>query len=119
MRKNSICSRGRFKFPVSFSEKAFKNLSEVKKFDYLLGMSMWMLTEERKNELLKQKDAKLHELDTLKKKTKEDLWREDLDAFMDKLDSVEEQERKDAEDVKPSKGKGGKAPVVSTFLCNF
>lgn len=94
------------KKPPADPEKAFKNLTDVKKFDYLLGMSMWMLTEERKNELLKQKDAKLHELDILKKKTKEDLWREDLDVFMEKLDSVEDKERKDAADVKPEKGKG-------------
>lgn len=95
-----------------FAEKEFKNSSDVKKFDYLLGMSMWMLTEERKNELLRQKDAKLHELDVLKKKTKEQLWREDLDAFMEKLDSVEAKEREDAEDVKPNK----KGVVVSKFL---
>lgn len=87
----------------------------MKKFDYLLGMSMWMLTEERKNELLKQKDAKLHELDILKKKTKEELWREDLDAFVEKLDSVEEKERKDAEGVKPEKGKGLMVSVLSVI----
>lgn len=80
---------------------------------------MWMLTEERKNELLKQKDAKLHELDILKKKTKEDLWREDLDAFMEKLDSVEEKERKDAEGgVKPEKGKGLMVSVLFLLFRN-
>nr|XP_022901455.1 DNA topoisomerase 2 [Onthophagus taurus] len=76
-------------------EKAFKNLTDVKKFDYLLGMSMWMLTEERKNDLLRQRDVKITELDILKKKTPAHLWREDLDAFMEKLDAVEEKERKD------------------------
>ncbi|XP_018567755.1 DNA topoisomerase 2 [Anoplophora glabripennis] len=82
------------KKPVD-SEKLFKNLSDVKKFDYLLGMSMWMLTEERKNELLKQKDIKLSELETLKKKTNADLWREDLDTFMEELDKIEKKERED------------------------
>ncbi|CAG9855568.1 unnamed protein product [Phyllotreta striolata] len=41
--------------------------SEVKFYDYLLGMSMWSLTEERKNELLRQRDNKIMELNTLKK----------------------------------------------------
>lgn len=78
-----------------FLEKAFKNLAEVKKFDYLLGMSLWMLTDEKKNELLKQRDNKLTELEILKKKKPSDLWREDLDEFVHKLDEVEEKERKD------------------------
>lgn len=74
-------------------EKAFQKLTDVKKFDYLLGMSMWMLTEERKNELLKQRDNKLVELATLKAKTPKGIWIEDLDAFMKKLDEVENKER--------------------------
>ncbi|XP_055377306.1 DNA topoisomerase 2 [Condylostylus longicornis] len=74
-------------------EKAFQKLTDVKKFDYLLGMSMWMLTEERKNELLKQRDQKLVELKTLQGKTAEILWLDDLDAFEKKLNEVEEKER--------------------------
>lgn len=76
-------------------EKAFQKLTDVKKFDYLLGMSMWMLTEERKNELLKQRDNKLAELAALKAKTIEMLWLDDLDDLEKKLDEVEEKERLD------------------------
>ncbi|XP_075149508.1 DNA topoisomerase 2 [Haematobia irritans] len=76
-------------------EKAFQKLTDVKKFDYLLGMSMWMLTEERKNELLKQRDQKLAELAALKEKTIQTLWLDDLDEFEKKLDEVEEKERLD------------------------
>ncbi|KAF7282810.1 hypothetical protein GWI33_001951 [Rhynchophorus ferrugineus] len=94
------------KKPVD-DEKNFKNLAEVKKFDYLLGMSMWMLTEERKAELLKQRDTKLHELEILKKKSNKDLWREDLDAFLEKLEQVEAKERLDELGVKKEK-EGGK-----------
>lgn len=91
------------------SEKNFSKLTDVKKFDYLLGMSMWMLTDEKKNDLLKQRDQKLTELATLKKKTNADLWREDLDALMEKLDSVEEKERKDElGEVKTAVVKGSK-----------
>lgn len=74
-------------------EKAFQRLTDVKKFDYLLGMSMWMLTEERKNELLKQRDQKLAELASLKAKTIQNLWLDDLDEFEKKLNEVEEKER--------------------------
>ncbi|KAF5292892.1 hypothetical protein FQR65_LT11144 [Abscondita terminalis] len=62
-------------------------------FDYLLGMSMWMLTEERKNELLRQRDAKLAELETMRQLTPSDLWRKDLDVFSEKLSEVEEKEK--------------------------
>nr|XP_017108704.2 DNA topoisomerase 2 [Drosophila bipectinata] len=93
-------------------EKAFKKLTDVKKFDYLLGMSMWMLTEEKKNELLKQRDAKLAELENLQKKTPELLWLDDLDALEQKLNEVEEKERleemginlKTAKSLKSQKG---------------
>ncbi|XP_050100633.1 DNA topoisomerase 2 [Anopheles aquasalis] len=77
-------------------EKAFQRLTDVKKFDYLLGMSMWMLTEERKNEILKQRDQKLMELKSLQAKTLQMLWMEDLDALSRKLDEVEEKERLEA-----------------------
>ncbi|EDW78045.1 uncharacterized protein Dwil_GK24224 [Drosophila willistoni] len=96
-------------------EKAFKKLTDVKKFDYLLGMSMWMLTEEKKNELLKQRDSKLSELDNLMKKTPQLLWLDDLDALEDKLNEVEEKERleeqginlKTAKALKSQKGAAG------------
>ncbi|CAG9840365.1 unnamed protein product [Diabrotica balteata] len=70
-----------------------KSHPDVKKFDYLLGMSMWMLTEERKNELLNQKENKLTELNDLKKKTPSDLWRDDLDVFIENLDKLEKKEK--------------------------
>ncbi|XP_056631793.1 DNA topoisomerase 2 isoform X1 [Diorhabda sublineata] len=77
----------------SKKKKTPANHPDIKKFDYLLGMSMWMLTEERKNELLNQKDNKLTELNILKKKSPSDLWREDLDAFIENLDKIEKKER--------------------------
>lgn len=76
-------------------EKAFQNLTDVKKYDYLLGMSMWMLTDERKNDLLKQRDQKLSELSILKAKTPESIWEADLEALEKKLNEVEEKERQE------------------------
>lgn len=54
-------------------------------YDYLLGMSFWHLTLEKKNELLRKKEEKCTELDILKKKTPSDLWIEDLDALLEKV----------------------------------
>jgi DNA topoisomerase-2 len=101
---------GKEKKPVD-PEKAFQKLTDVKKFDYLLGMSMWMLTEERKNDLLKQRDAKLDELRALKLKTPKRMWSEDLDALMKKLNEVESKERAEEEKLllSLSKSKGAAA----------
>lgn len=54
-------------------------------FDYLLGMSFWNLTLEKKNELLRKKEEKCTELEILKKKSPSDLWIEDLDALLIKV----------------------------------
>lgn len=51
-------------------------------FDYLLGMTMWTLTKEKKDELLRKKDEKLAELRALEAKKPGDLWRDDLDTFL-------------------------------------
>lgn len=57
-------------------------------FDYLLGMSFWHLTLEKKNELLRKKEEKCTELSILKKKTPSDLWIEDLDALLEKVINI-------------------------------
>lgn len=54
-------------------------------YEYLLGMKLWALTLEKKNELLKKKDEKFQEYEVLKKKSPSDLWNEDLDAFVAKV----------------------------------
>merc|ERR1712013_655061 len=75
-------------------------------YDYLLGMPMWNLTKEKKDELCKKRDDKQQELEKLKATSKEDLWIADLDEFMAKLGEVEAQEA--AEDSSDSgSGNGG------------
>ncbi|KAG8177161.1 hypothetical protein JTE90_021755 [Oedothorax gibbosus] len=64
-------------------------------YDYLLGMTMWSLTKERKEDLLKKRDEKIKELETLKGKTPSDLWLHDLNEFEAELDKVEQKERED------------------------
>ena len=48
-------------------------------------MPLWSLTLERKNELLKKRDDKIKELKSLQAKSPALLWREDLDAFLEKV----------------------------------
>jgi DNA topoisomerase-2 len=51
-------------------------------YDYLLGMALWSLTQERVEKLRKQIGDKEMEVDELIKLSKEDLWRRDLDDFL-------------------------------------
>uniref|UniRef100_H3A5L4 DNA topoisomerase 2 n=1 Tax=Latimeria chalumnae TaxID=7897 RepID=H3A5L4_LATCH len=88
-------------------------------FNYILNMSLWSLTKEKVEELLKQKDTKGKELDNLKKKIPSDLWKEDLAAFVEELDRVEAQEREDALATlagKAVKGKVGKPKMKKLQL---
>ncbi|KAL0984286.1 hypothetical protein UPYG_G00139470 [Umbra pygmaea] len=79
-------------------------------YNYLLNMPMWYLTKEKKEELCKQRDSKITELNTLKKKSPADLWKEDLAAFTEELERVEQKEKENA--VMPVKGKTGKTGKV-------
>jgi DNA topoisomerase-2 len=47
-------------------------------FEYLLGMNLWSLTEEKVNELKKQRDDKEAELVALQKKSESAIWAEDI-----------------------------------------
>lgn len=59
-------------------------------YDYLLGMKMWSLTLERKNEILKNRDDKRQELKVLREKTPEVLWTTDLDNFLELVSQMKE-----------------------------
>lgn len=50
-------------------------------YDYLLGMAIWSLTQERVEKLLKQIGEKEVEIDVLIKKSPKDLWVADLDEL--------------------------------------
>ncbi|XP_012307448.2 DNA topoisomerase 2-alpha [Aotus nancymaae] len=76
-------------------------------FNYLLDMPLWYLTKEKKDELCRLRNEKEQELDTLKRKSPSDLWKEDLAAFIEELEAVEAKEKQDEQVGLP--GKGGKA----------
>ncbi|XP_076089430.1 DNA topoisomerase 2-alpha-like isoform X1 [Mytilus galloprovincialis] len=64
-------------------------------FNYILGMPLWNLTKEKKDELIKQRDNKKDELEKLKLKTDKNLWEDDLELFLKTLDEVEQKEIED------------------------
>ncbi|XP_077490321.1 DNA topoisomerase 2-alpha-like [Amblyomma americanum] len=89
-------------------------------YNYLLGMPLWSLTRERKEDLLAKRDQKREEVETLRRKTPEDLWDEDLNALMTKLEEVEKAEREEesasgakAAGLKLASSKGGRAKAAS------
>lgn len=61
---------------------------ERENFDYLLGMTMWSLTKEKKDDLLRQRDEKIAELKRLQARTPISLWKEDLENLLNELNKV-------------------------------
>lgn len=55
---------------------------DAKDFEYLLGMAIWSLTQERVDKLLRQIGDKEVEVDELIMLTPKDLWNRDLDDFL-------------------------------------
>ncbi|PLB50056.1 type II DNA topoisomerase [Aspergillus steynii IBT 23096] len=51
-------------------------------YDYLLGMAIWSLTQERVEKLRRQIGDKEMEIDALIKMSKEDIWKRDLEEFI-------------------------------------
>lgn len=67
---------------VEDEEQQDDGLVDASSYDYLLGMALWSLTQERVEKLLRQIGDKEEEIDALMKRSKEDLWRHDLDEFI-------------------------------------
>lgn len=67
-------------------------------YDYLLGMAIWSLTQERVEKLLRQIGDKEEEIDILTKKSPKELWTTDLDGLLEEwrlqLEEAEKRERK-------------------------
>ncbi|KAI4845057.1 type II DNA topoisomerase [Aureobasidium sp. EXF-8845] len=72
-------------------------------FDYLLGMAIWSLTQERVEKLLKQIGDKEAEVDALIKLSPKNLWTQDLDELLEEWHT---QLQVEATRAKKSKGKG-------------
>ncbi|KAK7541834.1 DNA topoisomerase 2 [Phyllosticta citricarpa] len=75
-------------------------------YDYLLGMAIWSLTQERVEKLLRQIGDKETEIDELIKKSPKDLWTTDLDEFVEEWET---QEKLAENEAKESRKKGRRA----------
>ncbi|KAJ3046795.1 DNA topoisomerase 2 [Rhizophlyctis rosea] len=88
-------------------------------YDYLLSMPIWNLTKEKVEKLKEDRDKKLEELEILKATSPKDLWREDLDRFMDEWDHIEIEVEASLKNAASTKGKkGAKVNVAAARLKN-
>ncbi|KPI40324.1 DNA topoisomerase 2 [Cyphellophora attinorum] len=78
--------------------------AQASAYDYLLGMPIWSLTQERIEKLRKQMGDKEHEIDALSKTSIQDLWRTDLDEFVTEWETQLEDERQTEKKIR----KGGR-----------
>lgn len=79
-------------------------------FDYLLGMAIWSLTQERVERLKKQIGDKEEEIDILTAKSATDLWKADLDLLMEEWNHQLDEEAKREKKVR-SKGRRASAKL--------
>ncbi|KAI6196197.1 DNA topoisomerase 2 [Aphelenchoides besseyi] len=84
---------------VAYDEEEAENETQETKtekragdYDYLLGMAIWKLSMEDKDKMLAESEAKDEELRILQGKKWNDLWEEDLVAFLEALDKQEKKE---------------------------
>uniref|UniRef100_A0A0X3PUD6 DNA topoisomerase 2 n=1 Tax=Schistocephalus solidus TaxID=70667 RepID=A0A0X3PUD6_SCHSO len=68
-------------------------------YNYILGMPLWSLTKERKDDLLAQRDKKQAELTELLSKSARRLWRDDLDELEAVVKKYEEDRQKDMQSL--------------------
>lgn len=94
-----------------------ENLSSA--YDYLLGMAIWSLTQERVERLRRQIGDKEMEIDALIKLSKEDIWKRDLDDFINEwrfqLEDEDRRRRKALRMGRRTSSKlmtGGRAPAA-------
>jgi len=84
----------------------------VKDFEYLVGMPISTLTAEKVDELMRQHDLKVAQLDALKKKTVTKMWMEELDELEAQLDmrdaAIAEEERQETLTIEKANAKTAK-----------
>ena len=69
-------------------------------YDYLLGMAIWSLTQERVDKLKKQIGDKEDEITTLTKLSPKDLWSKDLDDFIEEWHKALSEEKDRAKKIR-------------------
>ena len=82
----------------------------LSEFNYLVKMPMISMTLEKVKKLEKQLEEKTQEIASLRKKTVQNMWVQDLDKFLEVLEEVEADEIAEFNEIarKVNKGKKGK-----------
>ena len=79
-------------------------------YDYLLGMAIWSLTQERVDKLNRQIGDKEEEINVLSQKTERDLWNKDLDDLLEEWQTQLDEEAKREKKIK-AKGRRASAKL--------
>ncbi|CAG8592037.1 3138_t:CDS:2, partial [Paraglomus occultum] len=79
---HTLKERGYKDVNASDEDNSSETANNADGFGYLLNMSLWHLTWEKVEQLKKDRDGKQNELDILRSKSPQDLWKEDLEDFM-------------------------------------
>ncbi|MEN2498491.1 MAG: DNA topoisomerase 2-beta [Marteilia pararefringens] len=89
--------------------------SMSKDYDYLLSMSLWSLTKERVESIMKLHDSKMREYELYVKTTPEEIWLKDLNTLESELRKLEAKERENEMEAisKSSKSTSRKGQVTS------
>lgn len=66
--------------------------AKFKEYGYLLSLPMWSMSFEEVQRLKKEVESKREALEKLKSYSEINMWKDDLQAFLDKLDEVERNE---------------------------
>jgi DNA topoisomerase-2 len=104
--------QGEFEEVVEEDDDAEDPAPGANDFDYLLGMAIWSLTQERVEKLLRQIGDKEAEVDALIKLSPKDLWTRDLDELLEEWHTQLEVEETRA---KKSKSKGRRTSAKLGF----
>jgi hypothetical protein len=78
-------------------------------YEYLLGMNLWSLTQEKVDELKKTRDEKEAELQKLQKRTEGEIWAEDITAVELALGQMEKSDQEALEKATTLADKSRKA----------
>ncbi|KAF2092181.1 type II DNA topoisomerase [Saccharata proteae CBS 121410] len=103
-------NQGELEDVVENDEDAADDEPGANDYDYLLGMAIWSLTQERVEKLLRQIGDKEVEIDTLIKLSPKDLWSRDLDEFVQEWHDQLSEEATAAKKVR-SKGRRASAKL--------
>ncbi|PWN50958.1 type II DNA topoisomerase [Violaceomyces palustris] len=82
-------------------------------FDYLLSMSLYNLTKEKVDKLMKEREEKETELQLLIGRTPQNLWDEDLGNFLTEWDAILAEDERRLKDVGKGKKGGGKSGTAT------